>query len=424
MTERGHYARTTPPSTGRRSRARALHALAGSGLVTLTFAARAHADLPASVEIMRPDEPIVTAPDARAARRGAGERGARLPVYSATAGPGCESGWFEIGPLAWVCGDGASPSPLPPSGGNESAGDGLPFAYHFVGRDGSFGYRVLETAEEGEPDTQLFPGFGVAITRVGAKPGQSDPFGLTTHRLWVPLRDLGARVVPPAPLAAELADGVSVAWVNVPRAALYERAGGRQKHGAFVEALTRVDVLERVELAREAWLRVGDATWLRERDTTSPVVKAPPAEAAPDERWVDVDLARQVLVAYRGERPLFALPVSTGRGPAGTELATPPGVHRIWVKLRTSDMDNLEDQDASRNYAIQAVPWVMYFERGYGLHGAFWHRAFGHVMSHGCVNLTPADAERLFAWTSPHLPAGWSAVLPTEYERGTLVRVE
>ena len=42
----------------------------------------------------------------------------------------------------------------------------------------------------------------------------------------------------------------------------------------------------------------------------------------------------------------------------------------------------------------------------------------------GCVNLTPADAERLFAWTSPHLPAGWSAVLPTEYERGTLVRVE
>jgi lipoprotein-anchoring transpeptidase ErfK/SrfK len=153
-------------------------------------------------------------------------------------------------------------------------------------------------------------------------------------------------------------------------------------------------------------------------------VKAPPAEAAPGERWLDVDLARQVLVAYRGERPLFAMPVSTGRGPAGSELATPPGVHRVWVKLATSDMDNLEDSGASRNYAIQAVPWVMYFDRGYGLHGAFWHHAFGHVMSHGCVNLTPADAERVFAWTSPHLPSGWSAVLPTEYELGTLVRVE
>lgn len=422
MTERGRDARQTCPS--HRSRGRVPRALAGFGLVTFAFAAHARAALPASVELTRPDEPILTAPDARAPRRGAGERGARLPVYAASGGPGCESAWFEVGPLAWVCGDGASPSPLPPSGASEPAGDGLPFAYHFVGRDGSFGYRVLETAEEGDPDTQLFPGFGLAITRIAAKPGQRDPFGLTTHRLWVPLRDLGARVVPPPPLAADLADGLAVAWVNVPSAALYERPAGRRKPGAFVEALTRVDVLERVELRREAWLRVDDATWLRERDTTSPVVKPPPAEAAPDERWLDIDLARQVLVAYRGERPLFALPVSTGRGPAGTELATPPGVHRIWVKLRTSDMDNLEDTDATRNYAIQAVPWVMYFERGYGLHGAFWHRGFGHVMSHGCVNLTPADAQRLFAWTSPHLPAGWSAVLPTEYERGTLVRVE
>ena len=408
----------------RTTRARALPALAGFGFATLTFAAHARAELPPSVEVTRPDEPILTAPDVHAARRGAAERGARLPVYALSAGAGCQGAWFEVGPLAWICEDGASPSPLPPGGPVEPADDGLPYAYHFVGPDGSFGYRALETAEEGEPDLQLFPGFGLAITRVAAKPGQSDPFGFTTHRLWVPLRDLGARIVSPAPLAAELADGVAVAWVNVPRAAIYERPAGRQKPGAFVEALTRVDVLERSEQRREGWLRVGDAAWLRERDTTAPVVKAPPAEAAPDERWLDVDLQRQVLVAYRGERPLSALTVSTGRGPVGTELATPPGVHRIWVKLRTSDMDNLEDTDAARNYAIQAVPWVMYFERGYGLHGTFWHRAFGHVMSHGCVNLTPADAERLFAWTSPHLPAGWSAVLPTEYERGTLVRVE
>src|SRR4051812_27639357 len=98
MTERGHYARATPPSTCRRSLARALRALAGASLATLTFPARAHAGLPASVEITRPDEPIVTAPDARAPRRGAGERGARLPVYAASAGAGCESGWFEVGP--------------------------------------------------------------------------------------------------------------------------------------------------------------------------------------------------------------------------------------------------------------------------------------------------------------------------------------
>lgn len=408
--------------TERGRRVRVLPALAAV-VLPCTLARPAFAELPPSVEITRPDEPILTRPDAHAPRRGAGERGARLPVYAASEGPGCGGLWFEVGPIAWICEEGAVPSALPPGSVEGPVEGGLPYAYHFVGKDGSFGYRVLETAEQGEPDAQLFPGFGVAIERVAAKPGQTDPFGLTTHRLWVPLRDLGARVNPLGSLAAELSDGAAVAWVNVPRATLYEAPGGRAKHGAFVEALTLEHVLERVERGHEVWLRVGEAAWLRERDTTSPVVKTPPPEAAPDERWLDVDLARQVLVAYRGEQPLFAMPVSTGRGPVGTELATPPGVHRVWVKLRTSDMDNLDDTDATRNYAIQAVPWVMYFDRGYGLHGTFWHRAFGHVMSHGCVNLTPADAARLFAWTSPHLPAGWSAVLPTEYELGTLVRV-
>ncbi len=378
--------------------------------------------LPASVEITRPDEPIRVRPDSAAPRRGAAERGARLPVYAANAGPGCAGTWFEVGPLAWICEEGAAPSTLPPGAVATSGSDGLPYAYHFVGRDGSFGYRVLETAEDGEPDAQLVPGFGVALVRLATKPG-GDAFGLTTHRLWVPLRDLNGAVHAPVPLAADFEDG-DFAWVTAPRAELFASPGGGAKKASFVAALTRVRVLERIEKRGETWLRVGDGEWLRGRDATWPSVKPPPAEAAPAERWIDVDLARQVLVAYRGERPLFAMPVSTGRGPAGTELATPPGVHRVWVKLATSDMDNLEDADASRNYAIQAVPWVMYFDRGYGLHGAFWHHAFGHVMSHGCVNLTPADAERLFAWTSPHLPSGWSAVLPTDYELGTLVRVE
>jgi lipoprotein-anchoring transpeptidase ErfK/SrfK len=184
-----------------------------------------------------------------------------------------------------------------------------------------------------------------------------------------------------------------------------------------------VPVLERSDHGREAWLRIDGDAWLRARDTTAAELQSPPVEVRPEERWIDVDLAHQMLVAYRGERALFALPVSTGRGPEGTELATPPGLHRVWIKLRTSDMDNLENLEAERNYAIQAVPWVMYFDHGYGLHGAFWHRAFGRVQSHGCVNLTPADAERLFDWSSPRLPAGWSAVFPTDHELGTLVRV-
>ena len=74
-------------------------------------------------------------------------------------------------------------------------------------------------------------------------------------------------------------------------------------------------------------------------------------------------------------------------------------------------------------YSIEDVPFVMYFFKSFAVHGAFWHSNYGTQMSHGCVNLTPRDAKRLFDWTSPRLPSGWSAVFPTEYEPGTLVRV-
>jgi len=124
----------------------------------------------------------------------------------------------------------------------------------------------------------------------------------------------------------------------------------------------------------------------------------------PDEAWIDVELASQTLVAYQGDHPVFATLVSTGRGAQGTELATPIGTHRIWVKLRSTNMDNLEDEDAEHDYAIEDVPYVQFFAKGVGLHGAFWHRSFGHPRSHGCVNLAPLDAARLFGFTSPRCP--------------------
>jgi lipoprotein-anchoring transpeptidase ErfK/SrfK len=86
-------------------------------------------------------------------------------------------------------------------------------------------------------------------------------------------------------------------------------------------------------------------------------------------------------------------------------------------------MDNLEREDAAHYYSIDEVPWVQFFNKGVALHGAFWHRNFGHVQSHGCVNLAPIDAQMLFTWTTPNLPGGWTAALPAPVDRGTVVRV-
>jgi hypothetical protein len=379
--------------------------------------------LPESVEVVRRDEPLFSDPAATAPRRGTAMRGARLPVFGVRSGPGCQGAYYLVGPLAWVCAEGVLPSqakPLPPLGSAPIGG--LPYRYFFVRPDGSFGYRNLATAESGVPDAQFQPGFGVAVSRTESRPDGGDPFGLTTHGLWVPMRDLGGPVVAPDALAVDF-DGTDFVWILVDAPQVHAAPAGARRRDVTLARLSRAAVLERVEKAKVTWLRIGERSWIRERDTVSPRIAKGPAAARPDERWIDVDLERQIVTAYRGEKPLFAMLASTGRGALGSEQATPPGEYRIWVKLRSSDMDNLENLEAQTNYAIQAVPWVLYFHRGYGLHGAFWHRAFGRVQSHGCVNLTPSDAERLFEWASPRLPEGWSAAFPTDYEPGTIVRV-
>jgi hypothetical protein len=374
-----------------------------------------------SLEVLREEEPIHSAPSTASARRGSAALGARLPLFGAQLGPGCGGRWFSIGADAFVCEDGVALSTETPLGlgpNRERSVDGLPYRYYFVNRDGTFGYEALSTAEDGVPNAQLQPGFGVAVQRIAEK-SSGDAFGLTSRGFWLPMRDLS----PVAPTRfAGSPWSTNLGWVTRDGAPLFSRPGKRTP-GATLERLTTVAIVETSANKTPRYVRIGDAAWLRSEDVRMPRLAAPPAGLRPNERWLDVDLTRQVLTAYQGDTPLFATLVSSGRGAKGAETATPPGLHRIWVKLRTSDMDNIEDSGARENYAIEAVPWVMFFARGYGLHGTFWHRRFGEVKSHGCVNLSPRDGEQLFNWTAPRLFPGWTAVLPTPREPGTLVRV-
>lgn len=377
-----------------------------------------------SVEIPEKDEPLFVRPGPQAARRGSAELGARLPLYAARRGAGCRGFWLMVGPLAWVCQDRvrlSSDAPVAARRDPISMPEGLPYRYHFVGRNGALGYRTLSIAEEREPDAELEPGFSVAVVSVAKRGG--DPFGFTSKNLWIPMRDLGpARALPLQ--GAELADGsLNVAWVFEDHADVYDRPGGTRLSSEVRPQWEQLALLETVVKKDRRWFRIGERRWVSDRDVRAPTPAPLPGEVAPGERWIDVDIPNQVLTAYEGERPVFATIVSTGKGRGKSVQATPLGTHRIWVKLLSSDMDNLEDEEASRYYAIQDVPWVMYFDKGYGLHGTFWHRSFGRMRSHGCVNLTPLDAQRLFNWTGPHLPAGWTAALPTPYDRGTLIRV-
>ena len=397
----------------------------------LPWVAPTSAPLPAwvaSARILKGDQPLLAAPQKDAARRGSAHRDARLPIFAARPGPGCDGRWLGVGPAAWVCEDAVELSGNPAVSAGVRlihAADGLPFRYFFVGPDGSFGYKRLDAVDIGEPDMQFEPGFAVAVVEEQAFEGSR--YGRTNNDLWLPMRDLG----PVSALAfrgAEIppgAEGIPLAWVIADRARVFERPSAAAITSATLARFEKVLVLEEARGFAGRFLRIGERAWVAARDVRHPTLVEPPAEVDADlgERWIDIELLSQTLVAYEGRRPIFATLVSTGKGRQGAFNATPTGVHRVWVKLLTSNMDNLEDESAARFYRMEDVPWVQYFSKGVGLHGAFWHRSFGRVRSHGCVNLAPLDAQWLFWWTSPHLPAGWTAALPTPHEIGSVVRV-
>ena len=95
---------------------------------------------------------------------------------------------------------------------------------------------------------------------------------------------------------------------------------------------------------------------------------------------------------------------------------TVKGRFKIYAKYRATRI-------TGPGYDLPNVPWTMYFHSSYALHGAFWHSVFGHLRSHGCVNMTPRDAKWIFDWSEPRLPLGWHGVVATKDRPGTVVKV-
>jgi hypothetical protein len=116
-------------------------------------------------------------------------------------------------------------------------------------------------------------------------------------------------------------------------------------------------------------------------------------EADPNaERWMDVNLTTQSMVAYQGDVPIIESLVSTGK----PRFETPTGTFRVNTKLPEQDMEGLI---GGEYYNVAKVPDVMYFtDVGHAIHGAYWHNNFGTPMSHGCINLPLDVAEFIYEW--------------------------
>ncbi len=108
-----------------------------------------------------------------------------------------------------------------------------------------------------------------------------------------------------------------------------------------------------------------------------------------NQRWIEVNLSQQKLYTWDGNNLVGIYLVSTGL-PA---TPTVTGDYRIYAKYASTKM-------SGPGYYLPGVPCTMYFYKGYGIHGTYWHNNFGHPMSHGCVNMKTSDACTIFSWAS------------------------
>ncbi|MBS1118692.1 MAG: ErfK/YbiS/YcfS/YnhG family protein [Deltaproteobacteria bacterium] len=387
---------------------------------------------------------------------------------------GCQKAWIEIRPRGWICGDYVKPSSKAPFGREVPMLDRaelVPGVYGKVTAPNSVTFTVDKpkpakddrTSRKPKPKQHQGPITSPSdVVQLTLKPqpklvegrplvgsvnvrqyeelavdgkvywriSQKDPEyvlrqAITPHR---PSVYGGARLgddtgwTGPTITAPASAETIGFVW---PRVVGWQQVyttnkaigGGVNRQLA---ARTPVAILEisADKAGRPVAYRIGLAEWIAAADVRVFAAAPPPPLLEKGERWIDVDLDNQILVAFEGDTPVYSTMVSSG----GKDTPTEIGVYRMWLKESEADMKGLNGEDP---YSVATVPWTQFFspEKGLALHTAYWHDQFGARRSHGCVNLAPRDARWLYFWSDPQVPPGWTMAAGVIEAPGSIVRI-
>jgi lipoprotein-anchoring transpeptidase ErfK/SrfK len=104
---------------------------------------------------------------------------------------------------------------------------------------------------------------------------------------------------------------------------------------------------------------------------------------------VNVDVSSQSMEVYVDGKRVHRWPISTGRD--GFE--TPGGTFRP---------QRLEREWFSKQYDDAPMPYSVFFNAGYAIHGTNETRRLGRTASHGCIRLSTGNAAKLFALVEDH----------------------
>jgi hypothetical protein len=198
------------------------------------------------------------------------------------------------------------------------------------------------------------------------------------------------------------------------------------KNGRSIDKFVAIPLTGKsIEFQGKAYVELSDGSYMKKSQLRITEPGPPPQGLGEHERYVDVDLSSQTLVAYEGGRAVYATLISSGKHSRDKEKdhSTPTGEWRVREKHITTTMDGDGSAAGDLPYSIEDVPFVQYYHRSFALHAAFWHSNFGVQMSHGCVNLAPLDAKWLFFFTGPDLPEGFHGVWSNESAAGSRIVV-
>ncbi len=368
-------------------------------------------------------------PHKRLATIAGGTRLAVRGVVESRDAQGCHGKqWYAVWPLGFVCSEHAKPSPIPPTGGTAGpplSGRRLPHSYALVRHDGVAEYANAADVSAGVIRRELTKSMSIVVRRNVEIDGAS--YIESQHGALVPREGVGwmgegsgwSGVV-----LEGFGAGPAFAWTNDERTVVRSEAKSDAAKVKTLNRRERVALLEGSSDVSPQWWRIGEGEWIAAEDLNEVIVTAPPpgvleparVTATGNDQWIDVDVGEQVLIAYRGEVPVFATLISSGRS-----SPTPLGNYPVWAKVASMDMSNQDYED--KPYMVQGVPWVVLFQGHNALHGAYWHDRFGNRRSHGCVNLAPLDARWVFDWVSPTMPDGWTGYLPLSLDHSMVVHV-
>jgi lipoprotein-anchoring transpeptidase ErfK/SrfK len=107
------------------------------------------------------------------------------------------------------------------------------------------------------------------------------------------------------------------------------------------------------------------------------------AEAQAERVEVRVSISRQEMDVYHEGRKLFTWPVSTAKAPK----ITPTG---SWTP------EFLSRNHRSSRYNNAPMPWAIFYDGHYAIHGTDQIKRLGSPASKGCVRLHPDHAKILF----------------------------